>query len=167
MKNSKKLLCLPLALSLSLASSTAVFADSTTNDDLLKKPINSFDINHTLIDSPVTNGPGGFTPKIEVVPQQTFTLSSGQANIPFRYQSYVDMRLYLKNTGNKTVNYEINFPGGVRNLMKSSLAPGEQKEWNLPLYDVYGQTSWGLWNIFAVTTDGSTGKLIVSARTLD
>lgn len=166
MKSFKKLVYVPLIVSISLASSSSVFADDTTNNHSLSYSVNRSTLTHTQIDSLVTYQQTRFTSKVKGLPKQTFTLSSGQANIPFTYQNDVDMKLVLKNAGNQTIDYEINFPDGKRNLMKSSLAPGQQQQWNLPLYDVYRQASWGLWNIFAVTTDGSTGKLIVSAHTL-
>lgn len=163
MKNFKQLLCVPLAFSISLATSSSVFADNTTDNHFLNNTVNRLTLNHTQIDNLVTYKQTRLNSTIEVVPQQTFTLVKGQANIPFTYQNNIDIKLILKNAGKKTIHYEINFPDGTRNLIKSSLASGQQQEWNLPLYDVYGRTSLGLWNIFAVTTDGSTGKLTVHA----
>lgn len=163
MKNFKQLWCLPLALSISLATSSSVFADNTINNHLPNNSVNRLTLNHTQIANSVTYNQTRVTSITEVVPQQTFTLVKGQANIPFTYQNDIDIKLILKNVGKKTIHYEINFPDGTRNLIKSSLASGQQQEWNLPLYDVYGRTSLGLWNIFAVTTDGSTGKLTVHA----
>ncbi|MDN4619904.1 hypothetical protein QCD85_17470 [Paenibacillus sp. PsM32] len=167
MKSLKKLLYVPVVLSIPLATSSSVFADTATSHHVLHHSVNRSTLTHTQIDKLVTYQQTRFTSKVKGLPQQTFILSGGQANIPFTYQNHADIQLILKNTGKQTIDYEINFPDDTRNLMKSSLAPGQQQQWNLPLYDVYRQASWGLWNIFAVTTDGSTGKLKVQASVVN
>jgi hypothetical protein len=56
--------------------------------------------------------------------------------------------------------------GRTRNEAITSTA-GEQQEWTLPLWDVYGSISHGLWNIYVVTSDGSRGSVAAAVRTLD
>lgn len=146
----KKTVLSTLALSLALAVPSSVFADNAP-EATPQEPTNSVEV----------------TPRVVVLPDQVFTLTNGEGNIPFRYQGSAAARIYLKNEGTKSISYRIKFPGDNRELLFSTIEAGKAETWNFPLWEVYGTISQGLWNIYAYSSDGSTQKLRVSVRTLE
>lgn len=169
MKKFKSVLATSLVLTTLLSGSQNVFANdnspgsSNDNPIILDKNGN----NGSILIPPINHGGGGYTPKVEVVRKQVFNLANGETNVGFRYTSYASARIYIQNTSKKPVSIEINFPDGTRNLMRTTLSPNQQLEQTFPLYDVYGAISNGLWNIYAYTSDGSAGSIVVAVRTLD
>jgi hypothetical protein len=148
----KHLLVAPIVLSLTLIGSVNAFASG--------EPSNLLDLGNLTL------------PKDHVITPQALLLDNdvtfpGEGTSYFNYNGTADLRFYIKNTGNKRIHVELNFPGGSRNLMRITLAPGESTTNNFPLYDVYGPSANGQYSVYVYNDDGSRGSYHISARTLE
>lgn len=157
----KKNIALTTLLSLSLLSATAASANTEIDNTPVPVQKSTEEISVETPNVKYVDGLGVKFGSRALLLSQTIDFN-GQGYGYFDYKSNGSsetVRVYVKNTGTKAINYKLIAPSGT-SWVSSSLQPGEY----ITTEHVFAEGQVGQWKIKLNTNDGSAGKADVAVR---